>query len=124
MNRSKLFFQPANSYTKIKAPAGTKLTIKKSFTMETSGLVQQDTTKGRLPALTFPVAITSTVTVPAGANSVSWHVNPSVRASQKAQEWIQESWKLTCVLGTKSKTLDVSVKRGESLNIDLKGCSI
>lgn len=107
----------------IRAPAGARLTIRKSFTMETSGILQQDTTKGRLPAMTFPVTLTSSLTVPTGTNAVSWHVNPSVRPSQKGQEWLQESWTLACELGARSVTIDVLVKRGERRDIDLMACS-
>lgn len=107
----------------IKAPAGAKLTLRKSFTMQTSPIIQQDTTLGRLPAITFPVVLTSAMTVPSGANAVTWHVNPSVRPSQTSQEWIQESWTLTCSRGARRKTMQVLVKRGERRSIDFKGCT-
>ena len=41
-------------------------------------------------ALTFPVTLMSSLTVPHGPGKVTWHVNPSLRPSQHAKELILE----------------------------------
>lgn len=111
-----------HSVLHISAPSGAKLTLQKSFSMETSPIVQGDSGVAPLPARTFPVTLTSSLTVPAKATRVTWHVNPSVRPSQHAQEWIKEEWSLTCEVGQRRKTITVMVKRGDSVTIDLKRC--
>jgi carboxypeptidase T len=120
----RLFEAAANpalhSVLQIKAPAGAKLTIAKKFELETSPVVQADSSKS--PPTKIPSSITSSMTVPRGASEVTWHVNPSLRPSQHAQEFLQESWTLTCVSGGKSMSVLVKVARGATANVDMRKC--
>ncbi len=120
----RLFAAAANpalhSVLEIRAPTNAILTLHKSFTMETSPVLNADSTRG--PALTIPMTLTSTMTVPRGATKVTWHVNPSLRPSQHAQAHLQEAWTLTCRLGARTKSVSVTVARGASAQVDLGQC--
>jgi len=120
----RLFAAAANSalhsVLNIKAPAGATLTLTKSFALESSPVVNADSTRGA--ALTFPMKLTSSMVVPAGKSQVVWHVNPSVRPSQHAQEWIPESWTVTCTFKAQRQSVQVKVKRGETATVDLHAC--
>ena len=120
----RLFEAAANpalhSVLHIKAPAGAKLTISKKFDLETSPIIQADSSKA--PPMKIPTSVSSSITVPKGATEVTWHVNPSLRPSQHEQAWLQESWTLTCTNGSKTQTLPVKVARGESMKVDMRGC--
>jgi carboxypeptidase T len=109
-----------HSVLNVRAPSGAKLTIAKKFTMETSPVINADSTKGA--PLTFPMSLTSSVTMPKGKTQLAWHVNPSVRPSQHAQDWLPESWKVTCTLGGASRSVNVLVKRGATADVDLRRC--
>jgi hypothetical protein len=109
-----------HSVLDVRAPAGAKLTISKSITLETSPLLKEDRTTD--PAFTFPMTLTSSITMPAGKTQIDWHVNPSPRPSQKAKEWIPESWTFTCSLNGRTQTVAVSVKRGERATVDARAC--
>ena len=109
-----------HSVLEIRAPAGATLTLRKAFTMETSPVLNADSSRG--PALTFPMTLTSSLTVPHGANKVTWHVNPSLRPSQHAQAHLQEAWTLTCRSGSRTKSVSVTVARGAAVNVDLRSC--
>lgn len=111
-----------HSVLNIQAPSGAELTLSKSFHMESSPIIQPGAGQNRLPAISFPVTLTSSLRVPQGQKAVIWHVNPSVRASQKAQEWLTESWTLTCKARGKSKAVEVTVRRGQQETIDLSKC--
>lgn len=120
----RLFEAAANpalhSLLKVKAPEGATLTIDKKFTMESSPVIQADSSRGA--PVTFPMELTSSLIVPKGG-SVEWHVNPSLRPSQKAKAFISESWTLTCTKGGKSQSVNVTVARGATVTSDLGNCS-
>lgn len=109
-----------HSVLNIKAPTGATLTVYKQFTMESSPVIGADSNKA--PALSFPMELTSTITVPRGRNAVSWHVNPSVRPSQHAQAYLQESWTVTCALNGKTQSVFVKVLRGATADVDMHRC--
>lgn len=109
-----------HSVLNVRAPSGAKVTIFKSFTMETSPVINADSSKGA--PLTFPMQLTSSVVMPKGKTELKWHVNPSVRPSQHAQEWLPESWKVTCSFNGRSQSVSVMVKRGGVAQVDLRPC--
>ncbi|WP_246257729.1 M14 family zinc carboxypeptidase [Amycolatopsis anabasis] len=95
-----------------RAPAGAKLTVEKSFTLDTSpvqgagGLVEP-----------FPVTLRSTMTVPAGGR-FDWQVNPSPRPSQYLSTHIREAWTVSCG----RQRVPVVVARGAVAEVDLGRC--
>jgi carboxypeptidase T len=113
-----------HSVLEVKAPSGATLTIRKSFTMETSPLllsdVSSDSTRGA--PIKFAQELTSSLVVPKGTNHVTWHVNPSMRPSQHGTEFIREAWTVTCSLNGGSQSVDVVVARGEKKSVDLGRC--
>jgi hypothetical protein len=110
-----------HSVLRVRAPAGATLTIHKSFTMETASVLNADDTKG--PVLTFPVALMSSITVPPGVSEVTWHVNPSSRPSQRANELLPGAWTLTCTQKNgRPQTIEVAVARGEVVIVDVRRC--
>lgn len=109
-----------HSILNIRAPGGATLTLEKSFLLETSRILQADTS--RIDAIQIPTTIHSTMTVPAGSNQVAWHVNPSLRPSQHAQVHLDESWTLTCAWNGQSRSTRVRVARGEAVAVDLSTC--
>ena len=109
-----------HSVIRVKAPEGATLTIEKKFMMESSPVIQADSS--RLPPVTFPMELTSSTIVPKGG-SVEWHVNPSMRPSQHAKAFINESWTLTCSKNGKSQSVNVTVSRGAVASADLRQCS-
>jgi hypothetical protein len=66
--------------------------------------------------------LTSSLVMPKGKTTLDWHVNPSVRPSQHAQEWLPESWTVTCSLAGHTQSTTVTVKRGASASVDLHAC--
>ncbi len=113
-----------HSVLEVKAPSGATLTIHKSFTMETSPLLNSDspTDSTRGAPITYTQELNSSLVVPKGADHVTWHVNPSMRPSQHAQEFIREAWKVTCALNGKSQSVEVVIARGETKPVDLSKC--
>lgn len=113
-----------HSVLEIKAPAGATLTLHKSFSMDTSPMLLNDNVRdtARGETLKFTQALDSKFIVPANAKEVTWHVNPSLRPSQHAQEFLPETWALTCSWKDKSQTVNVTVKRGETAQVDLSRC--
>ncbi len=109
-----------HSVLRIQAPAGAKLTLRKSFTLETAPVVQADSSKA--PAIKIPTTLESSLIVPSGAREVRWHVNPSRRPSQHEQAFLEESWTLTCRFHDRMQQLEVKVARGESVKISLPRC--
>lgn len=111
-----------HSVLQVRAPAGATLTLSKRFDLETSPVLNADSTRGA--ALTFPVALSTTTTVAAGGGVFTWHVNPSLRPSQKAQEHLQESWTLRCTRrgATAGQTVRVRVARGDTAVVDVSSC--
>jgi len=109
-----------HSVLHVRAPSGATLTLAKSFTMESSPVVNADSTKGA--PLTFPMQLTSTLVMPNRTSYINWHVNPSPRPSQHAQEWIPESWTVTCSYAGQTQSTTVMVKRGADANVDLHAC--
>jgi hypothetical protein len=108
----------------IRAPAGATLTLSKSFTLESAPVLNADSS--RAPIIGIPTTLTSTMTVPAGRDRVTWHVNPSLRPSQRAQEFLQESWTVTCTrpgaAAGAAQRATVMVARGKSAAVDLSAC--
>ncbi len=113
-----------HSVLEVKAPSGAALTIHKSFTLETSPLLNTDAVSDstRAAPIKFTQELRSTVVVPKGANHVTWHVNPSMRPSQHGTEFIREAWTVTCALGGRSQSVDVVIARGETKAVDLSRC--
>lgn len=113
-----------HSVLEVKAPAGAKLTIHKSVSLETSPLLKSDvaTDSTRDAAIKFTQELSSSLVVPKGENHVTWHVNPSMRASQHSSEFIREAWTVTCSLGGRNQNVDVVIARGETKAIDLSRC--
>lgn len=111
-----------HSVLEIQAPAGAQLTLSKKLTLETSKVLQADSSRGT--ALPVPFDLETTVSVPAGARPFRWHVNPSVRPSQSAQEFVRESWTLSCRMPNRrtQKRVDVLVERGQMVAVDLRSC--
>ncbi len=109
-----------HSVLRVSAPAGAKLVLSKAFTLETSPVLQPDSS--RSTPVSIPFKIESWVTVPSGAKGVSWHVNPSVRPSQHAQEYLPEKWNIVCAIGGKSRAIQVLIRRDEKLDVDLQTC--
>jgi hypothetical protein len=109
-----------HSVLHVRAPSGAKLTLAKAFSMESSPVVNADSTKGA--PLSFPMQLTSTLVMPKGQTSIDWHVNPSPRPSQHAQEWLPESWTVTCALAGHTQSTTVIVKRGATATVDLHAC--
>ncbi|RJL31454.1 M14 family zinc carboxypeptidase [Bailinhaonella thermotolerans] len=100
---------------------GATLTLTKSFTMSTSPVARPDGSTG--PALTYPVELTSSITVPRDGR-FTWHVNPSPRPSQTATAHHAESWTITCrgPLGLLTQTARLTVVRGGAAHADLRRC--
>ncbi len=114
-----------HSVLRIKAPAGAVLTLSKRFDIESSPILKSDSRADSLsrgPAFTIPSSITTTLAVPAGAGEVTWHVNPSLRPSQHAQEFLQESWTLMCTSGGEALSTQVKVARGTMASVDMGAC--
>lgn len=109
-----------HSMLRIRAPSGATLTLEKKFSLETSPVINADSTRGA--ALQVPMHLTSSMVVPRGTTEVTWHVNPSVRPSQKAQDWLPESWTLTCRFNGRSKSVEVMVRRGATASVNLGTC--
>ncbi len=120
----RLFAAAANrtlhSVLHVRAPSGAKLSLSKSFTMESSPVINADSSKGT--PLSFPMQLTSSLVMPKGKTSIDWHVNPSLRPSQHAQEWIAESWTVTCAFAGHSQSTTIMVKRGADATVDLHAC--
>jgi carboxypeptidase T len=113
-----------HSVLEVKAPAGAALKIFKSETLETSPLLKSDvaTDSTRDAAMKFTQELSSSLIVPKGADHVTWHVNPSVRASQHGPDFIREAWTVTCSLSGRTQSVDVVVARGETKQVDLSRC--
>lgn len=104
----------------IKAPAGATLTLTKNFNLETSRIMNADST--RSAPILIPTTLTSTTTVPLTGTGMRWHVNPSLRPSQHAKEHLNEAWTLTCALGARTQSIKVTVARGQVAPVDLSRC--
>jgi len=109
-----------HSILDVRAPAGATLTLHKQFTLETSRVIQPDSSLGA--AIPIPTTLRSTLTVPAGRDRVTWHVNPSLRPSQRAQEHLDEAWTVTCTLNGATRSATVTVARGRTATVDLGSC--
>lgn len=109
-----------HSVLRVRAPAGAKLTLSKHIELESSPVLKADSSRG--PALRFPLDLSTSVTVPAGGSPFIWHVNPSLRPSQHAQEHLQESWTLTCAVAGRRRETRVKVARGATVDVDLRDC--
>ncbi len=104
----------------VRAPAGAKLTITKTFSLETSPVLNADSTRGA--PLQVPMQLTSSTVMPRGQTQMRWHVNPSLRPSQRAQAWLPETWTFTCTIGTRRRSREISVARGAVARVDMPGC--
>ncbi len=100
------------------APAGATLTLTKAYTLDSSSTVF--TTGQPAEVRAFPNAIKTTLTVPS-TGKFEWHVNPSLRPSQYTDQFIDESWLLTCTApdGTVLETTTVKIARGQVANRSL-----
>ncbi len=99
----------------VQAPSGAILTLSKSITLQTSPIRNADRTVGE--ATTFPMELTSSTTMPSEQTSMAWHINPSLRPSQSAQDWLRESWTLTCTINGAQFANSVTVARGERVAV-------
>ena len=109
-----------HSVLDIAAPAGATLTVSKTFSMETAPVMQADSS--RAAQISFPMSLSSSMTVPKGKSRVQWHVNPSLRPSQKDSSLLDESWTVTCRRGGKSQKATVKVARGATAKVNLQAC--
>lgn len=109
-----------HSVLDVKAPGGATLSLRKSFNLETSRIVNADSS--RSAPILIPTTLTSTTTVPLGSTRLRWHVNPSLRPSQHAKEHLKEAWTVTCTLGTRTQSTTVTVARGQVAEVDLSRC--
>ncbi len=109
-----------HSVLRVRAPAGATLMLSKHFELETSAVLNADSSRG--PAQRFPVELMSRVTMPKGTTRMDWHVNPSLRPSQHAQEHLRESWTVTCSLGSRSQRVQATVARGDTSVVNLAAC--
>src|SRR3954452_8772218 len=100
------------------APAGATLTLTKTYTLDTSSTVF--TTGQPEEVRTLPNALKLTMNVPA-SGKFEWHVNPSLRPSQYTDQFVDESYTLTCSApdGTVLETTTVKVARGQLVNRSL-----
>ena len=100
------------------APAGAKLTLTKTYTLDTSLTTWPTGTSPQTRV--FPNALDASITVPA-TGRFEWHVNPSLRPSQYDATFNQESYTLTCTApnGTVLESTTVKIARGELVNRSL-----
>jgi hypothetical protein len=100
------------------APAGSTLTLTKTYTLDTSSTVF--TTGQPAEVRTLPNALKLTMNVPA-SGKFEWHVNPSLRPSQYTDQFVDESYTLTCSApdGTVLETTTVKIARGQLVNRSL-----
>jgi carboxypeptidase T len=100
------------------APAGATLTLTKTYTLDTSSTVF--TTGQPAEVRTLPNALKLTMNVPA-SGKFEWHVNPSLRPSQYTDQFVDESYTLTCAApdGTVLETTTVKIARGQVVNRSL-----
>ena len=100
------------------APAGAKLTLTKTYSLDTSLTTWPTGTSPQVRV--FPNALDASITVPA-SGTFEWHVNPSLRPSQYDATFNQESYTLTCTApnGTVLQTTTVKIARGELVNRSL-----
>src|SRR3954452_19407557 len=100
------------------APAGAKLTLTKTYTLDTSSTVF--TTGQPAEVRAFPNGINTSITVPA-TGKFEWHVNPSLLPSQYTDQFVDESYTLSCTApdGTVLQTTTVKIARGQLVNRSL-----
>jgi carboxypeptidase T len=100
------------------APAGAKLTLTKTYTLDSSSTVW--TTGQPAEVRAFPNGINTSITVPA-SGKFEWHVNPSLRPSQYTDKFVDESYTLACTApdGTVLETTTVKIARGQVVNRSL-----
>jgi carboxypeptidase T len=100
------------------APAGATLKLTKAYTLDSSSFVW--TTGQPAEIRPFPNAIEASITVPA-SGKFEWHVNPSLRPSQYTDQFVDESYTLTCTApdGTALETTTVKIARGQVVNRSL-----
>ena len=115
------------------AAAGVELAIAKDITVTSScaipGSVEFLTCptlpdgSPLLPVETSASSLRTTLTV-GDTGSFVWHVQPSLRPSQYASEYLDEAWTVSCVDGSGATAveLDVTIGRGENQEIDVSGC--
>jgi len=100
------------------APAGAKLTLTKTYSLDTSLTTWPTGTSPQTRV--FPNALDASITVPV-TGRFEWHVNPSLRPSQYDATFNQESYTLTCTApnGTVLESTTVKIARGELVNRSL-----
>jgi carboxypeptidase T len=100
------------------APAGAKLTLTKTYSLDSSSTVW--TTGQPAEVRAFPNGINASITVPA-SGKFEWHVNPSLRPSQYTDQFVDESYTLACTApdGTGLETTTVKIARGQVVNRSL-----
>ncbi|WP_157591979.1 M14 family zinc carboxypeptidase [Solirubrobacter soli] len=100
------------------APAGAKLTLTKTYSLDSSLTVF--TTGQPAEVRAFPNGINASIIVPA-TGKFEWHVNPSLRPSQYTDQFVDESYTLTCTApdGTVLETTTVKIARGQLVNRSL-----
>jgi carboxypeptidase T len=100
------------------APAGAKLTLTKTYNLDTSLTTWPAGTSPQVRV--FPNALEATLTVPS-SGKFEWHVNPSLRPSQYDDTFNQESYTLTCTgaNGTVLQSTTVKIARGQLANLSL-----
>jgi hypothetical protein len=102
------------------APAGTKLTVRKSYSLDSSATTW--VTGGPTEVRALPNQIDASMTVPA-SGKYEWHLNPSLRPSQYTNQFIDEAYVLTATApdGTVLGTQPVKVARGAMASVSFGG---
>lgn len=98
-----------------RAKPGVELTISKDVVVDSSPMAGA--------VLSTPVALSSTLTVPASGR-FEWHVQPSPRPSQYESARLPESWTVTCRnrSGRVVHSQQMTIERGQSTDLDLRRC--
>jgi carboxypeptidase T len=98
------------------APGNAELTISKDVTVFSSPLANDE-------VITSGKTIETTMRVPLDGE-FEWHVLPSLRQSQSSSTLLQESWTVSCTGwdGEVAQTWDVTIARGQTVDLDLSAC--
>ena len=100
------------------APAGSTLTLTKSYTLDSSLTTWVTGQPAEIRA--FPNALSAKITVPASGR-FEWNVNPSLRPSQYTDKFNNEAYTLTCSApdGTTLQTTTITVARAQTVDRSL-----
>jgi Zinc carboxypeptidase len=111
------------------APAGATLKLTKDFNLFTAPIKNDTTPPTTSPPQAIPTHLESSLTVPANGR-FNWDVNPSIRPTPAFRAdgevsgpngFLNESYTVTCTAadGTLLETNDITVDRGQTVNMSL-----